>query len=207
MSVAHALTTVARVKTFLDIPDVSDDAVLDILVDQATDMIESFCGRRFVADISGANYANVTEYHDGGCAKNILNLRRYPIASIVSISYNTGTNNSPVWTPFSPAYDYQFNSNTGEVIFGALLPKGFQNIRVVYTAGYQNKAGSPAPTSAPVIPSDLESACMMLVSMLYNKRKSIGASAENLGGSTLNWIDGLPEEIRQILFTYKNLAF
>ncbi len=80
-----ALTTLRRVKVELglSLTDTSLDELLDALVDEASQAIESYCGRAF-------GRAVVTETMPG-TGRTRLVLTRTPVASVTSVVYNDST--------------------------------------------------------------------------------------------------------------------
>lgn len=189
---AYDLTTAASVKTYLDISASTWDTLLATLVTSCSVWIENYCG--------GKRFKNpgtdVTELHDGdpdSLGNKVVFLKNYPIISVTSISYATGSLGSPTWNVYDSANYYVKNAATGEVWFDS-LPAGRQNIRVIYQGGYET------------IPEDLSLACIQLVARIFNKRKSEGVSNESVGGASVMWDRELSVELRKTLNRYRNYA-
>lgn len=189
---AYDLTTAASVKTYLDISASTWDSLLATLVTSCSVWIENYCGGRRFKN-SGTD---VTEILDGDpefFGSKVLFLKNYPIISVTSISYATGTLGSPNWNVYDSANYYVKNAGTGEVWFDS-LPSGRQNIRVIYQGGYDS------------VPEDLSLACTQLVARIFNKRKSEGVSNESVGGASVMWDRELSVEMRKTLNRYRNYA-
>lgn len=187
---AYSLTTVSKVKTYLGISVSTWDSVLEELVNDCTVWLENeMGGRRIFNDASDA-----TEYHDGGDStgygKRSLFLKRFPIASVTSISYRSGTPGTPVWVAYT-ADDYERIDNEGTLHFLFTLPVGRQNIKVVYKAGYTT------------IPHDLNLACQKLVAKEFDKRKSQGIKSEGIGGANVTWNEEIDPSIQRVINKYR----
>lgn len=128
-----ALTTKARIKERLQITVDDHDDVVDRFILAATDRIERMCNRRFMQ----ATYTN--ELYDGsdfyGSSRAMLVLKNAPIASVSSIQYRVSHGSSATWETFDTDL-YDIDMGVGIIHFWTPLPRGVQNIRVSYTAGY-----------------------------------------------------------------------
>jgi hypothetical protein len=122
-------------------------------------------------------------------------LRRWPVASITSVSIASGDLNALTWTAFDPKSEYSFDPDTGDLYLAFAIARGVQNIKVVYKGGY---------TTAPY---DLRLACQRLVAKEYNKRKSQGAASESIGGASISWEDDLTPDLKRTLDGYKRISF
>lgn len=84
----YALVTLAEAKTALGITGSSQDAKLEALINAATEQIEGFCQNAFVQ-------REFEEFHTGGVngrrgRARLIELRRYPIVSVGSITDDSG---------------------------------------------------------------------------------------------------------------------
>lgn len=187
----YALTSLTKVKNYLGIAaGVSTyDTVLEYLIDSVTLWIEGECGGRRLFD--GAT--EVTEYYDGddGTGKSKIFLKRYPVQSITSVSYNSGTSGTPTWTAFD-ADDYERDDNEGVLHFLSSLPKGRQNIKVKYKSGYVT-----------TIPQDLDVACCKMVAKEFDKRKSQGVLSESVGGGSVSWNENVDPSVLSVIRKYR----
>lgn len=197
--VAYALTTLSKVQTFTG--ESGNTTLLEMLIDDCTGFIENYCGnRRFVGDYTDESgddtLDDVTQYYDGK-GGHILQLDRYPIESITSISWATGDLNAPTWNLYDPKSEYIFKPSTGEVIFLAPIPAGTQNLKVIYKGGYDPDE----------IPTDLQMACTKLVAREFNRRKSQGILNESIGGGSISWSEDIPTDVKKTLDSYKRRSF
>lgn len=130
---ANALTTKARVKDRLQITATNFDDLIDRLILAVTARMERMCNRAFIQ----ATYTH--ELYDGsdmyGTERCILMLKNAPALSIASVQYKTGLNSNPTWGDYD-VDDYDVDMASGILYFASSLPRGKQNIRVTYSAGY-----------------------------------------------------------------------
>lgn len=75
---AYALTTLQRVKDWLNLSTSAQDTTLERLIDAATARIETWCGRQFLA-------RDRVEAHNG--SSRTLKLKHYPVNSIKFLGY------------------------------------------------------------------------------------------------------------------------
>lgn len=128
---ALVLTTVARARRKAAFAAVSEEVVADFL-QAAEDWVQSYCDRSFAS----ANYSAV--YNGHGAAT--LFLKNVPITGITSVVI---TDPSGSTESLDPATDLVYRAENGAVQFGPnnvssydVWPHGFQNVAIVYTAGY-----------------------------------------------------------------------
>lgn len=74
-----ALTTVAKVKDYIGIASADDDALLSVLVDRATDLIQTYCDRKF----ESATYAS-ERYNGRGFSR--LYLKQWPLTAVARVA-------------------------------------------------------------------------------------------------------------------------
>lgn len=176
--VSYALTTVDRQKNYMGISSLTatQTTVMENLINMATNMIESYCGRRFME----TTYTE--EVYDGPRSERIL-LNNYPVNTRedFKLERNDSSANEDAWnelndTDYFVYYDEGVVNLTGRSNFILYTRK----YRVTYTAGYDfdNAATFLAETEA----GDVEMACWMMVSQWWLTRKSIpGTTSERLG--------------------------
>jgi len=175
MAVAEfSFIAASDVKTFIDESSNTWDTLIETLIDSCTKYAMNYCGgRRFKAPA-----ADETEYYDVDEYQKKIFLRSWPIKSITSVSYSNGQPfDNPTWTAYNAATDYNPNTRLGILTF-ASLPKGNQNIKVVYKGGYDGNSA---------VPEDLKLAMIEAVAEVLNKRKSQGISSESIGGGSITW--------------------
>jgi len=180
-----ALTTVSAYKTYAGITGSGSDAVLAVLLSQASAVLRRMTGR----DLSnGFESASRTEYYDGKDAETIQ-LREWPVTSITSVKYV----NDDGSTETIGSTEYRVNTLTGVLsMLGSVRGRfivnatgglnspefgvsprfdaGFQNVQVVYTGGYSS------------IPADLELAVFRLMDVGYSQRgRDSSKQSESIG--------------------------
>ena len=202
-TLANALTTTAKVKTYLGISDSASDAVIEMLINQATMFIENYCGgRKFL------NQSYTETYDTDG--KTIF-LNQYPVTAITSVKYRSGTPSTPIWNTYN-VDSYQQYLNEGYIKFYGDLPKVMQGIQVVYTAGYLIDFPNET-TASPVthtLPFDLTMACTMLCAHYFTNRQASGVSMMRTEGQEVRFKDNndtIPDAVKQVLGQYQAFRY
>lgn len=182
--VAFALTTLASVKLYLGITNTDDDALLEQLIDQITDQIESLMGGRRIKTTTF-----VEEEHDGG--EQDIFLRNWPIAGspVLTAEFQVGPEDAPEFTAFK-VNDFKVYNASGFVHFFARTPggetfgesqlrrKGSLNLRFNYTGGFDE------------IPNDIVLLANQLVGKAFERRNAQGIKSEQVEGSKIEYKTG-----------------
>lgn len=197
--ITHALTTRDRVKNRLLITTAGHDDVIDRLISAATDIIESYCDRRFVE----TTYTD--EVYSGQVGAYVY-LNQSPVTTLTSLSYRGGTVSSPNWTAYI-ADNYELEGTSGLVRVYGGVPSGTNNIRATYTAGYKINFADPSDSAAHTLPHDLSDMCERLASRLFKRRDHEAEQSQTNEGNTIQWADVLKDEDKMILNKYKRLIF
>lgn len=144
----EALTTVADVKELLGIASgvTTKDNLITRNINYATRIILNYTGRDSFMSTS------YTEYYDG-IGGNQLVLRHYPIITFTSVGYKTGGGNVGTYIDLD-SIDYFTDDNAGIVKSLIALTSGFNDWKVVYTAGYAN------------VPDDVAEACARMAAYM-----------------------------------------
>ena len=161
-----ALCTAAEYKAWRGVTSSGYDSLYGTLIDTATAEIERLCGRTVGGFIS--TNGPFTETFDGD-GTQYLRLSNGPISSITSIKFG----NTDQTTLDATSYTHDGRQtvmllprSTGSFVQrddwgfpvtgnnGAVFPIGFQNVEVVYAAGYANTAS---------VPDDLKLVCYRFV--------------------------------------------
>ena len=216
------LTTLANVKTLIQITDSSQDALISLLITSVSAQIESYCGRSF----GWADYDETLASNN----RQILQCDNWPINNITFVKQHGNTlvqgqdyqvyprylNSGQVyrgsgWTGASWVRGLTADPYTGEYIY-----------EVSYMAGYVLPGQTPPvmPLVAPALPADLQLCAMQMVAKVYALSNS-GNLGENLnsiaeGGLSYSWdnpakipsdlfqvIAGMPVQFAQILNGYR----
>ena len=157
----------------IDLTNSNQDGDLQILALEVEDFIKSYLNR----DLEEAEY---TEDYDGdGTSRLILN--QFPVTACASIEvYETD------WT----ALDYTrlvIVAQSTIYIEGNKFPKGNQNVRVVYTAGYTDAT----------LPKEVRMRAKELMLLYYNEwtgNRTLGVSNVNKSGAGINDITTIDKE-------------
>lgn len=206
--VSYALTTRQKVKDYLGITNTNSDSLIDTLVNQATDKIESFCGgRRFLQTV----YSQEMYDAMGGRSQiggSIIFLRQFPVTTLSLVEYRSGTVTVPAWVTYD-ANGYLLYDKPGYVKFFAVLPTISLGLRFTYTAGYLIDFTNETDITKHTLPFDLTDLATQLCALQMNLRKSQGIKLEMTEGQRVEFIDMqgkgfLPEHL-EILRKYQTL--
>lgn len=202
MSLTRALTTKTRIKSRLGITTTSFDDLLDTQITGVTGMIETMTGRTFEADDFVELYNGQDVYGD---KQKFLILRKAPVNTITSIEYKSGNNETPTWFELSEN-DYDIDMSLGIVRVYSHIPKGIQNIRVTYNAGYLIDFTDPYTSSVHTLPFDLTEVTEQVVTSLFKKRESEGKIQESFQESSISWREEMfTDEQKRIIKNYRRV--
>lgn len=176
------LTTVAAVKAFAAINGTGDDVLLASMVSAYSQWVRSFTNRDFTA--------GTYDLWRSGRGQTVLLLPQFPITGITALEIDGRP--IPAQASFG-AYGYRFTPRSLVVEGGLSFTLGFENVHVVYSAGYD------------AVPADIAQAVNELVTLRYRMRDKLEWSSKSLSGETisLNQRD-MPESVRTILRQYQN---
>ncbi len=182
-----ALTTIAAIKTYLDISAETWDTVLASLQLGAEKRIDQHCG-----DIESATY---TEYYDG-LGRGRLPLAHRPITSITTLHDDLGRDYAA--SSLVSSGDYTFYPDEGIVALDSgTLQDGTRNVKVVYVAGYST------------VPDDVQLATWKLVAYYWNQMRqgADGIKGDRLGDYTATYEKvGMPEDVLALLAPYREIG-
>lgn len=179
---AGDLTTLTNVRAWLGITSVNDDAILSRLITSASAYIQSWINRSFALQTYSESRSG-----NGGA---VMAFADYPVTAVSSVVIDGQT------IPQSPdgqQAGYVFDANTIGLI-GYRFNKGFNNVQLVYTAGYAN------------VPFEIEQACIELLSLRYRERERIGHQSKSVQGETVSYIvKDMPDSVKTILNNYRKV--
>jgi len=189
MAASTNLATLEYVKSYLGLTGSDYDSLLTSLVAAASQAIEEYCRREF-------NSAERTEYHDGRGAASLL-LNQWPVSDIASIyddlnrDFTSGT--------VVDSDDYTFEPKSGRVrLLQGRFQDGVRNVKVTYTAGYEN------------VPDDVAQACALLAAAWFNKGRQggDGLADETLGDYRATYdAEPWPAAIYALLAPYRQTGW
>lgn len=185
------LTTLARVKSELAITGNGDNEALETKIDEASEAIESYLGRRLARE-------TVSEVFRLHCSVLWLQLDRWPVTTLTSITEDT--------TVLTVSTDYEVDFDAGRVrriCSGyATWWTAYPSTTVVYVAGYV----LPGDAGTRTLPYDIEAAAVKLVtgSWLAKTRDPMVKRQDHFGvGYEEYWVNidaaNLPAEVRALL--------
>lgn len=169
-----ALTTLADVKENLgiDAGTTTSDNLIIRKINQATDMIESYCGKNNSQHFISTVYTN--EEYDGTGSDQLI-LKNRPVITFTNLQQrNTTLNNNNFTTVTTDLY---FTDLTAGVIDARFQFLQFYNLyRATYTAGFVT------------IPSDLAEACATLAGYLFdNSTSGTGVKKKSQGPKNIEY--------------------
>jgi len=194
---AIKLVSAANVRTYLNFSSTNQDTLIEELIEQVSEDIQSHCDRTF------SSGTDVLEYPVGGGL--YLSVKRFPITSVSHVRYNS---------------DYDFTDSADDIdtdnytIAGSFADSGLiyykkkkwssveDALEVKYTGGYADTAGILN------VPDDLKKACIMQVAYLMDRRKSMGVRNASGQEGSLNFESGydfLPT-VLGIIDSYRRLV-
>lgn len=176
------IITLDQIKAHLGITDNTDNAVLTSYIGQIGDYMKTKIGKAIEPTA-------ITEFFDGDNLRDTIFLGNYPVTALASLQFRTGSFSSPTWTAFSPD-DYLLNGEEGTIQVQAMY-SGLNNIKVVYTAGFET------------VPGSLQLAALKLVAKVFNKRRSDGFSHEEVAGASIDWDKFLSDDIKELLTPFR----
>lgn len=170
---SYALASLADVKESLgiDAGNTTNDNLIIRKINQATEMIEKYCGgRRFASTV----YTN--EEYDATNSDQLV-LKNRPVIAFTNLDSRDGTQNTSSFsTVDSEFYFVDNNSGVLDLLFNA--SGKWNRYRVTYTAGYTT------------IPADLAEACVTLASYLYeNATSGTGVKKKQEGARSIEYFD------------------
>jgi hypothetical protein len=184
-----SLATLAQLKTHLGFKtsDTQYDAKLTLFLSAGSDFVESYCARVFASQ-------SYTELFHGN-RSNFLNPRQWPIISITELRISSERD----WVSASSLISstaYGISSDKIEIVYyDSIFPKGYDNVRLQYTAGYST------------MPNDLVMANLWASEWFYlhNNRGDAGRTSASKQGESIGILDDIPAMIRSILANYKRV--
>jgi len=191
----YALTTVARVKSRLQITNTSFDEFFIGCINAASVTVEQIAARRFLrTTYTSELYDGSDEY---GTRRDLIVLRNAPVVATPSIRYKSGTNASPSWVDVS-VEQFDVDLVSGLVYLDSPLPGGVQNLQIDYVAGYKIDFTNYGAEASHTLPPDITAIVERAVVREFKRRDSEGRSSESFNESSITW--------NEDLFTKEELA-
>lgn len=179
----YALITYNDLETALEIPNSSKQSLYESLINTASMMVKNITGRNLKKD----DYELVLD----GNGYHSITLPDYPINSVSELNVDINRN----FTSDTIVTDFGIYKDVGVIrLYTTLFPTSPLCVKVNYNSGFE------------VIPPDIKSAVVEIVSFLYNRRnaKLIGKKSVNTGdGISETWELSVPLNALEILNRYK----
>ena len=181
------LVTLQEFKDFAGLQGVQNDARLNVIIDNVSQLVKTYCGTTIIdfASTDKTEFFNIADDH----VDRII-LSESPLISVSSVQERT-----------SQADEYVVDLDSDSIIRTnstghKSYPKGVKAVKVVYRAGYTST------------PEDLKLAVFDLIKYYMKderkERMSIaGASIENPISTSLRNNIGFPDHIKRVLDMYK----
>ena len=197
------LVTLQQYKDFVGLQGVQNDARINHIIDNVSQLVKSYCASTIIDYASSAKTEFFTIKDD---LVDTIILEESPIISVTSVQERTGQADAYVTlitenSNNSGKYEYVVNDDSDSITrtSGSGIkswPKGPKSVKVVYKAGYVST------------PDDLKLAVFDLIKYyLKDERKErmsiAGATVENAVSSSLAGNIGFPDHIKRILDMYK----
>jgi hypothetical protein len=185
---ASALISWEDYKAIFNISDNDEQDKYQILINQASALIESYCRR----DLKARDYEEFLDGHE----KDVLVLSHYPIQSISAIYIDPAREfgNETVIT------DFDYDASAGLVYMrNGLFPDGHKIIKAQYRAGYE-----PTDPAYQV----LQSACLEMVKWIAGRYAGfIGKRSEtNADGMNIGFEIQMPMNVQSMLQPFVEVA-
>lgn len=171
---SYALITLADVKETLGISsgDSSKNNLIIRKINQATDIIEGWCGLDTDHHLAQTTYTD--EEYDGTGTLELV-LRAKPVTAVSSFQVRSNIENISDWDDIAST-DYFINEHSGILEGLNSLAENYNLYRVSYTAGYST------------IPADLAEACATLAAYLVeNAQTGSGVKSKQEGSRKIEY--------------------
>ena len=197
------LCTLQEYKDFSGLKGVQEDARINTLIPQATQVVKTYCGTPFV-DYYSADKTEYFDIHDNLTTRVMLD--ESPLVSVSQVQERDSQSDAYVTlitenSDSSGKYEYVIDTTTDSIIRTSAtgektFKKGIKAVKVVYRAGYS------------ATPADLKLAVFDLIKYyMKDERKArmqiAGAMVENQSTSGITGNIGFPDHIKRILDFYK----
>lgn len=166
------LTTLARIKTRLDITGAGEDALISQLITDVSGRVETFLDRQVLVEAAKVEFIDIHASE----VDQIISLAAYPITALTTIHYDTeqvyGTDTLLV------AADYRLlrNGDTGQVMMKIRMVEAPGALKVTYAGGMAANAAAFI-TAFPAITAAVDQ------QVAFEKQRSRQVGVSSLSGS------------------------
>ena len=197
------LVTLQEYKDFAGLQGVQNDARLNTIIDNVSQLVKTYCGTTIIdfASTDKTEFFNIADDH----VDRII-LAESPLISVSQVQERESQADAYVTlitenSDSSDKYEYMIDTVTDSIVrtnstTDIPFPRGRKAVKVVYRAGYSST------------PEDLKLACFDLVKYyLKDERKDrmtiAGATVENAVSTSIRNNAGFPDHIKRVLDMYK----
>lgn len=171
----YALATVQDVKESMGITGTSQDNLIKRKINQATLIIEGYCGLPEDHHFKETTYTN-EQYDGSGSNQMILKMR--PVTSITSFQRRDTSESDGNFSDVESEHYFGTDLDAGVLDLNFTQSGGWNGYQVTYTAGYAT------------IPADLSEACVMLASYLIeNATTGSGVKSKQEGSRKIEYFE------------------
>jgi hypothetical protein len=177
------LTDLASLKAYAQIGGSAEDGLLQAMLSAYSAAARAYCNRDFTAQ----DYDVV---RDGQGTSKML-LPQFPVTAVAALAID-GMAIPAQAAIGSPGYRF---TDSAIILDGHVFTRGFGNVRVRFTAGYE------------IVPADLAEAVNEWIALRYKERDRIGHASKSLGGETVSFITkAMPDAVKSVLDQYASVA-
>lgn len=183
-----ALTTLANAKDHLNIPTANTDfdSRITRFINAASEQIENYLDRKLLT-------ASYTEYKDGRNSNRMM-VKQFPVTAVAGLYIDDAHLFTDPSTLIAST-EYKFTPSGEIILYSRAFPRGEQNVKIVYTAGYT------AITDMPVI----ENSCLWVVEWYYDMQgdRRVGNKSKGKNNETVSFHSEWPSWLLAQLDPYK----
>jgi len=189
---SNALVTLELAKLYLKIPalETTQDDIVTFWINASSDRIEQETRRKLKAQ-------SFTEFHHGR-SSNIILLKQFPVSSSPFPQvFIDGSSDFGSETEVDSDSIRLADDSNSLVLLGQRFPSGYQNIKVIYTAGFST------------VPSDLQNAALWMITWYHKAREGgdIGRESKSKGDETISFLQKAPSDIKDAILAYTRTEF
>ncbi len=168
------LTTLADVKTWLNIQDTSLDSLLTRLITACSMYMQAYMNRTVAITAYSTTF--------NGDGKTFKMLPNYPIQSVTAVTVNGVTVPQGVApSPTQTQQDGWFFDEDTVYLYGYEFCRGVQNCSLSYTAGF-------SPSDPNLLA--LAQACIETVAIRFKERSRVGEVSKSVNGEVITFFKG-----------------
>lgn len=198
-------------------PGNPDEARLQRLITALSASMRNLLGRSDDHDLAYA--ATITEVRDGG-NKNSINMYRYPVWSVASLTvdgFSIPASTGPTTFGYNITRGRKLSLQNGARPTGSpavpgggpsYFNRGIQNVTVVYSAGYwlPSMTGT-RPSMVQTLPADLRQAVAEWVALRYKQSKRWGNKDESVGMQRISFdMSAVPDSVKDAVRNYQDTS-